>query len=160
MYLFRPPTSIIYSSPGPRCCCVVWASATNAVAWLWHRTDYCAFLHERREPQGVPSPCGHSCRVCAIVCLTVMPSFSDTTDVSTTGHSFKTDRSRTPLFHVAQVRRRHYRPRIKFQKTARSVARVEPTTFRTAATDDDKDWRLSERPCLPYIILAAFCNCK
>ena len=33
----------------------------------------------------------------------------------------------------------HYMPRIKSQKTARSAVRVEPTTFRTAATDDDKD---------------------
>ena len=40
--------------------------------------------------------------VCATVCLTVVPSFSDITDVSTSGHSSKTDRSRTPLFHVAQ----------------------------------------------------------
>ena len=40
--------------------------------------------------------------VCATVCLTVVPSFSDTPDVSTIGHSSKTDRSRTPLFHVAQ----------------------------------------------------------
>ena len=39
---------------------------------------------------------------CATVCLTVVPSFSDITAVSTIGHSFKTDRSRTPLFHVAQ----------------------------------------------------------
>ena len=31
-----------------------------------------------------------------------MPSFSDTTDVSIIGHSFKTDSRRTPLFHVAQ----------------------------------------------------------
>ena len=31
-----------------------------------------------------------------------MPSFSDITDVSTIDHSFKTDRSRTPLFQVAQ----------------------------------------------------------
>ena len=40
--------------------------------------------------------------VCATVCLTVVPSFSDITDVSTIGHSSKTDRSRTPLFHVVQ----------------------------------------------------------
>ena len=40
--------------------------------------------------------------MCATVCLTVVPSFSDTTDVSTIGHSSKTDRSRTHLFHVAQ----------------------------------------------------------
>ena len=33
----------------------------------------------------------------------------------------------------------HYRPRIKSQKTAQSAEGVEPTTFRTAATDDDKD---------------------
>ena len=38
----------------------------------------------------------------ATVCLTVVPSFSDITDVSTIGNSFNTDRSRTPLFHVAQ----------------------------------------------------------
>ena len=34
--------------------------------------------------------------------LTVEPSFLDTVDVSTIGHSFETDRSRTPLFYVAQ----------------------------------------------------------
>ena len=43
-----------------------------------------------------------SCMVCATVSLTVVPSFSDITDVSTIGHSFKTDRSCIPLFHVAQ----------------------------------------------------------
>ena len=32
-----------------------------------------------------------------------------------------------------------YRPRIKSQKTAQSAVEVEPTTFRTAATDDGKD---------------------
>ena len=37
-----------------------------------------------------------------------------TTDVSTIGHSFKTNNRRTPLFHFGQygLRRRHYRPRI------------------------------------------------
>ena len=60
------------------------------------------FLLERREPHGVSSPCGHRCMVCATVCLTVMPSFSYITDVSIIGHRFKTDISRTPLFHVAQ----------------------------------------------------------
>ena len=96
--------SIIYSSPGPRCCWVVWASATIAAAWLRHRTDYCAFLLKRCEPHGVLSPCGHSCMVCAIVCLTVMPPFSDTTDVSTIDHSFTMDRSRTFFFHIAQCK--------------------------------------------------------
>ena len=47
-----------------------------------------------------------------------------------------------PLISRRAVRRRHYRPRIKSQKTARSAAGVEPTTFRTAATDDDRDLRL------------------
>ena len=75
--------SIIYSSTGARCYCVVWASATNAAAWLRHRTDYCPFLLERREPYGVHSPCGHRCMVCATVCLTVMPSFSVIIDGST-----------------------------------------------------------------------------
>ena len=36
-----------------------------------------------------------------VVCLTVVPSFSDITDVLIS-HNFKTDRSHTPLFHVAQ----------------------------------------------------------
>ena len=40
--------------------------------------------------------------VCVTVCLTVMPSFSDITDVSTIDYNLKTDRSRTSLFHVAQ----------------------------------------------------------
>ena len=39
---------------------------------------------------------------CANVCLTAMPPFSDMTDVSTFCHSFKTHRSRTCLFHIAQ----------------------------------------------------------
>ena len=60
------------------------------------------FLLERRERHGVPSPRGQSCMVCDTVCLTVMSPFSDITDVLTIGHSFKTERSRTPLFHVAQ----------------------------------------------------------
>ena len=101
MYLFSS-SRVLYFSTGPRCYCVVRASATIAAARLRHRTDYCAFLLERREPHGVPSPCGYSCMMCATVCLKVMQSFSDITDVSTIGHRFKTDRSRTPLFHVAQ----------------------------------------------------------
>ena len=122
--------SILYT---PHTVVVVWTSATNAAAWLRHRTDYCAFLLERREPHGVRSPCGHSCTVCYIVCLRVMPSFSDITGVSVIGHSFKTGRSRTPISRRA-VRRRHYTPIIKYPKTARSVVGVEPTTFMTIKT--------------------------
>ena len=44
----------------------------------------------------------YSCVACATVCLTVMPSFSNLTDVSTIGHSFKIDSRRTPIFHVSQ----------------------------------------------------------
>ena len=44
------------------------------------------------------TPCSDRCMVCATVCLTVAPSFSDITNVSTISHSFKTDRSRTPYF--------------------------------------------------------------
>ena len=40
--------------------------------------------------------------VCATVCLTVMSSFSDTSDVTTLGHNFNSNRSRATLFHVAQ----------------------------------------------------------
>ena len=47
-----------------------------------------------------------------------------------------------PLISRRAVRRRHYRPRFKSQKTARSVVGVEPTNFRTAATDYYKDKRL------------------
>ena len=88
---------------GPRCYCVVWANTTIAAAWLRYRTDYCAFLIERREPHGVPSPCGLRFMVYTTVCINaiVMPSFSDKTDISTIGHSFKTDTSHTPLCHVA-----------------------------------------------------------
>ena len=40
--------------------------------------------------------------VCATVCLTVVPSFLDITNVSTINHSFKTDRNRTPLSQVEE----------------------------------------------------------
>ena len=40
--------------------------------------------------------------VCVTVCLTVIPSFSDITDVSTIGHGTKTSNCRTPLSHIAQ----------------------------------------------------------
>ena len=43
-------------------------------------TDYCASLLERREPHGVSSSCGHSCVLCATVCPTVMPLFSEITE--------------------------------------------------------------------------------
>ena len=36
----------------------------------------------------------------------------------------------------------HYRPELKSQKTARSAVWIEPTTFQSAATDNDKGWRL------------------
>ena len=67
-----------------------------------------------------------------------MPSVSDKTDVSTIGHSFKTERNRTPLFHVAKYGDEIIGRELKSQKIARSVVEVEPTTFPTAATDDDK----------------------
>ena len=45
---------ILLTGPWARYC-VIWAMATIAAAWLKHKTDYCAFLLERREPHGVPS---------------------------------------------------------------------------------------------------------
>ena len=57
---------------------------------------------EMREPHGVSSPFDHGCKVCVTVCLKIMPSFSDITDVSTIGDSLKADSSGTPLYHVAQ----------------------------------------------------------
>ena len=138
MYLFSPYEQL-YFSTGPRCYCVVWASASIPAARLRHRTDLCAFLLERREPHGVPSPCGHSCMVCATVCLTVVPSFSDTTDVSTIGHSSKTDRSRTPLFHVAQYGDDIIGRELNLRKLPGRQWESCPQTLRTAATDNDKD---------------------
>ena len=128
--------------------CVVCSSATNAVARFRHRTDYCAFLIERREPHGVPSPCGHSCVVCAIVCLTVVPSFSDTTDVLTIGHSSKTDRSRTPLFHVAQYgddiigRELNLRklPGRQWESNPQSSEQLRPITIKTSASTETASW--------------------
>ena len=67
-----------------------------------------------------------------------MPSFSDITDFSTTSRSFRTDRSRTPLFHVVQYGDDIMGRKLNL-KTAWLVVVVEPTTFQTAATDDDKD---------------------
>ena len=64
--------------------------------------DYSAFLLERHEPHGIPSPCGHSCMIHTIVSLTAMPSFSHITDVLTISQSLKTDNRHTTLFHVMQ----------------------------------------------------------
>ena len=64
--------------------------------------DYCAFLLERHEPHGIPSTYGHSCMVCANVCLTVMSSFSDITKVSPISHNLKTNSLLTLLLHVMQ----------------------------------------------------------
>ena len=51
---------------------------------------------------GVPSPCGHSCMVCATVCLTAMPSFSDISDFQQSA-KFQGRQKLHPLFfHVAQ----------------------------------------------------------
>ena len=55
--IYLAPCEYYIVLTGPRCCCVVWASATMAAAWLRHRTDYCAFSFERREPHGIPSSC-------------------------------------------------------------------------------------------------------
>ena len=93
-------------------------------------------LSPRKELHGVPSPCGLSYKVCVTVCLTGVPSFSDITDVSTIGQSSKTDRSRTPLFHVAK-----YGDDIISQKTAQSQResnpqpseQLRPMTIKTSA---------------------------
>ena len=123
MYLFSP-YEYYTSQRRPRCYCVVWASATIAAAWLLHRTDYCAFLLERREPHGVPSPCGHICTVCATVCLTVMPSFLHNRCFNYQPQ-FQDRQKPYPLISRRVVRRGHYRPRIKSQKTSRWDEGVE-----------------------------------
>ena len=61
LLIYLALTSIIYSSPGHSCCCVVWVSAAIAAAWLRHRTDYCAFFLGRFEPHRLSGSCGHSC---------------------------------------------------------------------------------------------------
>ena len=75
-------------------------------------------------------------QLCATVCLTVIPSFSDITDVSTIGHSFKTDRSRTHLFHVAHYGDDIIGGELKLRKLPELIP------FTIAATDEDKDLRL------------------
>ena len=128
LYFIVSPTSI------------VWASTIIAVALLRHISDYYALLLERHEPLGVPSPCGHSCMVCvcATVCLTVMPSFSDITDVSTIGHNLKTDSRRNQLFFVAPYGDDFLSRELNLDEKCPvpSVVGVEPTTL--AATDGDK----------------------
>ena len=49
VHLCKPTTSIIHSSSGPRCCCVIWAIATIVTPWLSHKTNFCTFLLERRK---------------------------------------------------------------------------------------------------------------
>ena len=88
--------------------------------------------------------------MCATVCLTVVPSCSDTTDISTIGQ-FHDQQKPHPLISHRAVRRRHYRPRIQSQKTAWSVVGVEPTTFRTAATADDKTSASTETATVAYM---------
>ena len=133
MYFFSP-TSIIYSTPEP-VVVLVRASPIIDAALLRDRTDYCTFLIERREPQGVPSSCDHSCIVA------VIPSFSDITDVSTIVHRLKTDRNRAPLIHVAQYGD-DIIGRIKSQKTVRyqlesnpqPSQQLRPMTIKTSAS--------------------------
>ena len=134
LYIYLAPYEYYNSSMGTRCYCVVWASATNAAAWLRYRTDYCAFRLERREPHGVPSPCGHNRMVCAIVCLTVMPSFSDLTNVQLSATvSRPTIAAR--LISRCAARRRHYRPIIKKVLDRQWKSNPQPSEV-------DKDLRL------------------
>ena len=76
------------------------------------------------------------------VCYCLSNSYaivSDITHGSTIGHSFKTDKIRTSLFHVTQYRDDIVGLELKLRKLPGRVVGVEPTTFWTAATDDDKD---------------------
>ena len=111
------------------------------------------FLLERREPHGIPRPCGHSCMVCATVCLAVMPSFSDITNVSTIDHSFKTDRSHTHLFHVTQYGDDIIGRELNLRKLP-GCSWSRTTTFRTAVTDNDKDQSLTREPyCIQHTLI-------
>ena len=153
MYLFSPIWVYILLT-WARCCSAIRARATIAAAWLTYRMDSCAFLLERHEPHGIPSPCGHSCMVCATVCLTILPSFSDITDVSTISHSFKTERSRTPLFNVAQyLRRRHYGPRIKSQKTTQMGKTKFGRVIRLCMTNLQNSFHILSQPLKCYLAL-------
>ena len=72
------------------------------------------------EPHGIPSPYYHSCVVCVTICLTVMTSFSNTTDVSTTDCSFKTNNLTLISCNVVRI-----------SNTARFIMWVKQTIFRT-----------------------------
>ena len=82
--------------------------------------------------------------LCATVCLTVVASFSDTTDVSTICHSSKTDRSRTPLFHVAQYgdgiigRELNLRklPDGQWESNPQPSEQLRPMTIKTSASNE------------------------
>ena len=82
--------------------------------------------------------------VCATVCLTVMPSFSARADVSTVSHSFKTDRSRTPSFHVAQygddIIGREYNlrklPGRQWESNPQPSEQLRPMTIKTSASTE------------------------
>ena len=96
--------------------------------------DYCAFL-----VLGLSSPCDHSCIVCATLWLTVMPSLSNITDISTIDHSLKTDSRRTPLFHVLQYGDDIICQELNLDENCPVGKEVETTTFQTATTDVNKD---------------------
>ena len=82
--------------------------------------------------------------VCDTFCLTVAPWFSDITDVSTIGHSFKTDRSLTPLFHVAQYGNDIINRELKLRKlpgrqwesNPQPSEQLRPMTIKTSASTE------------------------
>ena len=95
----------------------------------------------------------------ATVCLTVVPSFSGITDVSTIGHSSKTDRSRTPLFHVAQYGddiidgelNLRKLPGRQWESNPQPSEQLRPMTIKTIAPLPKR----SQQPLMLYINIAS-----
>ena len=81
----------------------------------------------------------------------VMPSFSDITDVSTIGLSFKTDKCCNPLFHIAKYGDEIIGRELNLDENCRSVVGVEPTTFRTAGPKSIKTNALTNSAAMVYI---------
>ena len=90
--------------------------------------------------------------VCATVCLTNMPSFSDIADVSSVDRSFKTDSLSIPLFHIT-VRRRQCKNRMRCQREllCRQLE-SNPQPSEQLRTTTMETCRLARRGHLPFAI--------
>ena len=101
--IYLAPTSIIYSSQRLHCCCGHIGQCCYSDSLVGVKTNWISVLFSLKGMNHMVNLVNVARVVwCATVWLTVMPSFSDITDVSPVGHSFKTNICRKLLFHVTQ----------------------------------------------------------